>query len=72
MDDDADSAPSSQCSQEKNLSDTICDEPELEKKLAIDDACARSDLPRLRALAESAGGFLADDIRRRACTWSPA
>lgn len=68
MDDDTDSARSSHHIPEKDLSETICDESEVEKKLAIDKACARSDIPGLKALAESAGGFLSDDIRRRACT----
>lgn len=72
MEDDADGALSSQHSLEKSVSNTICDEPELEKKLAIEDACAQSDISSLKALAESAGGFLTDDIRRQACTCSPS
>ena len=70
MEDDTDSARSSQRSLEKDVADTICDEPELEKKLAIEEACAQSDISSLKALAESVGGFLTDDIRRQACTLS--
>lgn len=72
MEDGANSVPSSHHSLERDVSDTVCEEPELEKKLAIEDACARCDISSLKALAESAGGFLTDDIRRRACTciWS--
>ena len=68
MDDDTDSARSSHHSPEKDVPEVVSDEPQPEKKLAIENACARSDVLGLRALAESAGGFLSDDIRRQACT----
>lgn len=37
------------------------------KKDAILEACRQRDLGALRALAESPGGFLTDDIRQQAC-----
>jgi hypothetical protein len=37
------------------------------KREAILEACRQRDLDSLRALAESPGGFLADDIRQQAC-----
>jgi hypothetical protein len=37
------------------------------KREAILEACRQRDLDSLRALAESTGGFLADDIRQQAC-----
>ena len=37
------------------------------KRAAILEACSQRDLDSLRALAESPGGFLADDIREQAC-----
>jgi hypothetical protein len=33
----------------------------------IEVACERRDTTQLRRLAESAGGFLSDHVRRRAC-----
>lgn len=61
------SAPSRQPSSEKDVRRGDRDGPKLEKKLAIESACAQSDIPSLKALAESEGGFLTDDLRRRAC-----
>jgi TBC1 domain family member 20 len=37
------------------------------KREAILEACGQRDLGALRALAESPGGFLTDDIRQQAC-----
>lgn len=73
MDDDTDSTRLSAGSSEKDVSESLCDETELEKKLAIETACAQLDIPGLKALAESEGGFMTDDLRRRACTylWPP-
>ncbi len=38
-----------------------------EKELLILDACRWRNLDQLRALSESPGGFLTDDLRREAC-----
>lgn len=38
-----------------------------DKELLILDACRWRNLDQLRALAESPGGFLTDDLRREAC-----
>lgn len=70
MDGDATSVPSSQPNPERDVLRGDCDGPELGKKLAIKSACAQSDIPSLKALAESEGGFLTDDLRRRACSYS--
>lgn len=41
---------------------------EAEKKLVeIGQACTNNDLTRLRELAISPGGFVIDDVRRKAC-----
>ncbi len=40
-----------------------------EKESKILDACKWTDVPGLRALAESEGGFLNDGLRRAACTF---
>jgi len=43
-----------------------------DKKQAILHACRTRDLARLRALAESPGGFLSDDLRQQACKCLPS
>ena len=43
-------------------------DPSIQKKIReVEEACQIRDLPRLRRLAESDGGFLSDEARRRAC-----
>ena len=69
MEGDATSVLSSQTNPERDVLKGDCDGPELGKKLAIETACAESDIPSLKALAESEGGFLTDDLRRRACSY---
>lgn len=63
-------APPSQFNSEEDACRGDRDGAELEKALAIMSACAQSDIPSLKALAESEGGFLTDDLRRRACLCS--
>ncbi|KAH8172684.1 rab-GTPase-TBC domain-containing protein [Sarocladium implicatum] len=42
-------------------------DPSIQKKIReVEEACQIRDLPRLRRLAESDGGFLSDEARRRA------
>lgn len=41
-----------------------------QKASEIFEACKWRDTTRLRLLAESPGGFLADECRRVACKWS--
>lgn len=43
--------------------------PPCRKRSDILDACRWRDILRLRSLAESRGGFLADDLRRVACAY---
>ncbi|SPO05812.1 related to GTPase-activating protein gyp10 [Cephalotrichum gorgonifer] len=68
MDDVAHSAQSSRhsSSPEKGLHQSTCDFWDSEKEPAIKDACAQFDVPSLKALAQSEGGFLTDDLRRQA------
>lgn len=40
---------------------------ESEKFQAVEEACKWRDLDKLRKLAESEGGFLADELRQQAC-----
>lgn len=61
------SAPSGQFIPEQDACRDDRDSAELEKESAIMSACAQSDILSLKALAESEGGFLTDDLRRRAC-----
>lgn len=43
-----------------------------QKQDEIQRACARSDILKLQALAESPGGLLTDSLRQRACALHPA
>lgn len=45
----------------------VVDPFHVEKEEAILKACKQRDLTKLRALAESHGGFLNDEIRQQAC-----
>lgn len=46
----------------------LIQDPLKQKKIkTIEAACERWDTTQLRRLAESAGGFLSDHVRRRAC-----
>lgn len=42
-------------------------EAALRKAAAVCEACRWRDISKLRALAESEGGFLNDDLRKSAC-----
>lgn len=47
---------------------TLARDPIAQRKIdEIESACDRRDIKGLRRLAESAGGFLSDQVRRRAC-----
>lgn len=68
MEGDSDSAQSGPHSAEEDARGSDCDFRDLEKELAISNACIESDISALKALAESEGGFLTDELRRRACS----
>lgn len=71
-------------SQGESVSSLASSRDVLEKRAALDaaqeaagaktndilEACKWSDLSKLKALAESTGGFLTDDLRRLACTFT--
>lgn len=45
----------------------IIDPVKTNKIHEIETACTQKDIAQLRRLADSAGGFITDDVRRRAC-----
>jgi hypothetical protein len=45
---------------------------QLQKLESIDAACRSIDIPRLRGLADSEGGFVTDAARRSACAYTPS
>lgn len=48
--------------------EAIARDPIKQKKIhEIETACEKHDITQLRRLAETAGGFLSDHVRRRAC-----
>ena len=53
---------------EKREEDDGVAEAARQKTRDILDACEEKDLDRLRTLAEAKGGFMTDELRRKACS----
>ena len=65
---DRDDSSSSQRRQRDGLPEAVeVPKWEAEKEQAIREACKWNNLDELRALAESRGGFLLDELRQQAC-----
>jgi len=65
---DGDDSSASQTSQRDGSQEAVeVPKWELEKERAIREACKWNNLDELRALAESRGGFLLDELRQQAC-----
>lgn len=59
-------APSPSATAESNANNDLDSFAQL-KRRDILEACQRREIASLRALAEARGGFLNDDLRRKAC-----